>query len=176
MICRYLWLVAALALALPSCRQEAPPSTRGTAAAAAAAPGAPAASETAAKQVGATTRPVDSLRTVVDAVKVYSYDKLVYEGRVDLSATIDRIRRGERHSHRNDGSVFRNRERRLPKKPRGYYTEYVHPTEGMRGPGPQRIVTGRQGEWYYTPDHYKSFIPLHAERARPPPESPGGRK
>ena len=39
-----------------------------------------------------------------------------------------------------------------------YYREYVVPTPGINGAGPQRIVVGRFGEWYYTPDHYKTFI------------------
>ncbi|WP_404995342.1 ribonuclease domain-containing protein [Cupriavidus pauculus] len=30
----------------------------------------------------------------------------------------------------------------------------------MSGVGPQRIVTGRNGEVYYTPDHYKTFVPV----------------
>ncbi len=97
---------------------------------------------------------------VVERAVVKSYGKVVHRGAVELGPTIDRILRGERHPHRNDGSVFRNRERRLPKKPKGYYREYVHPTPGVRGAGPQRIVRGRGDEWYYTPDHYSSFIPL----------------
>jgi guanyl-specific ribonuclease Sa len=53
--------------------------------------------------------------------------------------------------------VFQNREKRLPQKPAGYYREWVHPTPGLRGPGPQRIVTGKEGEIYYSPDHYETF-------------------
>jgi filamentous hemagglutinin len=34
------------------------------------------------------------------------------------------------------------------------------PTPGVSGPGPQRIVTGKNGEMYYTPDHYDTFIPI----------------
>jgi len=45
-------------------------------------------------------------------------------------------------------------------EPAGYYTEYVHPTPGISGPGPQRIVVGKQGETYYTNDHYKTFIKI----------------
>ncbi|NWE46962.1 hypothetical protein HX857_14370 [Pseudomonas gingeri] len=26
--------------------------------------------------------------------------------------------------------------------------------------GPQRIVVGKGGEMYYTPDHYKTFVPI----------------
>ncbi len=83
---------------------------------------------------------------------------------IDLSATMARIERGESHSHRNDGSVFRNRPPSrgaaplLPLKPEGYYREYVHPTPGIGGPGPQRVVLGENGEVFYTPDHYLSFV------------------
>ena len=83
-----------------------------------------------------------------------------------LRSTLDRINRGERYPHRNDGSVFHNNPLRgtdmrlLPEKPDGYYKEYVHPTPGLRGPGPQRIVIGRNGEIYYTPDHYQTFIKI----------------
>jgi guanyl-specific ribonuclease Sa len=89
--------------------------------------------------------------------------KVVYRGRIDLSETLARIERNERGSHPNDGSIFQNREKRLPLKPSGYYREWVHPTEGLRGPGPQRIVTGEEGEIYYTPDHYKTFERLDRE-------------
>lgn len=38
--------------------------------------------------------------------------------------------------------------------------EYVHPTPGVDGPGPQRIVVGKCGEMYYTADHYEAFISI----------------
>jgi RHS repeat-associated protein len=82
-------------------------------------------------------------------------------GTVDLKPTLDRIRSGGGFPHRNDGSVFRNREGLLPQQPGGYYTEFVHPTPGVNGPGPQRVITGQGGELYYTPDHYGTFIPLN---------------
>jgi len=75
----------------------------------------------------------------------------------DIGATLERIRRGERLDFSHDGSIFENRERRLPKRPAGYYREYVHPTQVLDGPGPQRIVVGKQGETYYTADHYRTF-------------------
>jgi guanyl-specific ribonuclease Sa len=78
-------------------------------------------------------------------------------GDVDIGSTLGRIRRGERLHFSHDGSTFENRERRLPQRPAGYYKEYVHPTPGVDGPGPQRIVAGKQGEIYYTPDHYRTF-------------------
>ena len=78
----------------------------------------------------------------------------------DLQPTLDRIARGDRNSHRNDGTVFQNRERKLPAKPSGYYKEYVHPTPKLSGPGPQRVIFGTDGDAWYTPDHYKTFIKI----------------
>lgn len=83
--------------------------------------------------------------------------RVAFRGTIDLHPTFDRIKRGEKFPHRNDGSTFRNLEKRLPRKPAGYYTEYVHPTPGINGPGPQRVVIGEGGEAYYTHDHYNSF-------------------
>jgi hypothetical protein len=77
-----------------------------------------------------------------------------------VKTTLDRIKAGERYPHRNDGSVFRNNEGLLPIKPDGYYREWVHPTPGVQGPGAQRVVTGQGGEAYFTPDHYRTFIPV----------------
>jgi guanyl-specific ribonuclease Sa len=106
-------------------------------------------------------------RRTVENVRLESErGSVLYVGEVDLAPTLERIARGERNPHRNDGSVFQNRPLpgkatpELPRKPPGYYQEYVHPTPGLSGPGPQRIVVGRGGEWYYTPDHYQSFVLL----------------
>jgi guanyl-specific ribonuclease Sa len=83
--------------------------------------------------------------------------RVVFRGDVGVGLTLDRIKRGERLSFSHDGVVFQNRERRLPQKPAGYYHEFVHPTPSAGGPGPQRIIIGREGETYYTPDHYRTF-------------------
>jgi len=83
----------------------------------------------------------------------------VLEGTVDLKPTLDRISSGQPFPHRNDGGIFQNRPLpgrttpELPAQSPGYYREYVHPTPGVNGPGPQRIVVGQGGEMYYTPDH-----------------------
>jgi len=84
----------------------------------------------------------------------------VLQGTVDLRPTLDRIAGGKSFPHRNDGSTFKNTEGLLPRQAAGYYREYVHPTPGVNGPGPQRIVTGQGGEIFYTPDHYRTFIPV----------------
>lgn len=83
--------------------------------------------------------------------------QVIYRGDIDLGPTLERIERGKRLRFSHDGSVFENRERRLPQKPAGYYHEFVHPTPGDDGPGGQRVVVGRDGEVYYTPDHYHTF-------------------
>ncbi|MFO0983321.1 MAG: ribonuclease domain-containing protein [Planctomycetota bacterium] len=77
--------------------------------------------------------------------------------RVDIGPTLERIRRGQRRAHHNDGAVFLNLEGRLPARASGYYHEYVHPTEGVDGPGAQRVILGAKDEVYYTPDHYQTF-------------------
>lgn len=71
------------------------------------------------------------------------------------------LSRGGAYPHRNDGAVFKNKAGDLPRKPDGYYIEYVHPTPGVSGPGPQRIVVGKGGEMFYTADHYKTFVPIN---------------
>lgn len=82
---------------------------------------------------------------------------VVFQGTIDLAPTMERIARGESNRHHNDGTTFQNREGRLPRKNSGYYKEYVHPTPGEHGPGPQRVIIGQAGEVWYTPDHYKTF-------------------
>ena len=64
-----------------------------------------------------------------------------------------------------DGVVFGNYERRLPRRARGYYTEYTVPTPGRRDRGARRVIAGRgaggdpatSGEYWYTGDHYRTF-------------------
>lgn len=73
--------------------------------------------------------------------------------------TLDLIQRGGPFPHRQDGSVFQNREGRLPRQARGYYREYTVDTPGLDHRGARRIVTGGKPprEYYYTDDHYESF-------------------
>lgn len=86
--------------------------------------------------------------------------------------TLALIKRGGPFPYRRDGSVFGNRERRLPLRVQGYYREYTVPTPGKKDRGARRIVAGyggfaqsediagvpgRGAEYYYTEDHYDSF-------------------
>ena len=71
--------------------------------------------------------------------------------------TIALIRSGGPFPYSRDGVVFNNREGQLPKKARGYYHEYTVKTPGARDRGARRIIAGRDGELYYTDDHYRTF-------------------
>jgi ribonuclease T1 len=71
--------------------------------------------------------------------------------------TLALIERGGPFPYRRDGTVFGNRERRLPAREQGYYREYTVPTPGAQDRGARRIVAGRGAEYYYTDDHYASF-------------------
>ncbi|MDO9005297.1 MAG: ribonuclease domain-containing protein [Aquabacterium sp.] len=73
-----------------------------------------------------------------------------------------RILAGGPFKYTKDGTVFGNRERALPRKPRGFYHEYTVPTPGARTRGARRIVCGGEvvqipETCFYTEDHYSSF-------------------
>ncbi len=87
-------------------------------------------------------------------IKLVSLNQLPPEAR----KTIALIQQGGPFPYRKDGVIFNNRERRLPPAPTGYYREYTVPTPGSADRGAQRIVTGSQQEFYYTRDHYQSFV------------------
>jgi guanyl-specific ribonuclease Sa len=54
--------------------------------------------------------------------------------------------------------LFENAEGKLPRQPRGYYTETdVWPRQPGRNRGAERLVFGKAGEVYHTRDHYRSF-------------------
>lgn len=104
-------------------------------------------------------------------------------GRVSLILDIlSRVRDGRPLPFPKDGVVFGNREGRLPQQPSGYYREYtvlppagspseitvgdrrfrISPPQGHRGA--ERLVIGGGEVPWYTPDHYKTFIPLKVAR------------
>ena len=88
---------------------------------------------------------------VVEAAKVIHFGKVVYQGRVDLAPTWAR-------AQKEPGKPFANDN--LPKRGNGWWREYVHPTDGVRGDGPQRLIVGKGGEIFYTPDFHKTFVQL----------------
>lgn len=71
--------------------------------------------------------------------------------------TIVLIKSGGPYPYKKDGSVFGNFEGLLPLHERGYYKEFTVPSPGSRDRGARRIILGKDGELYYTDDHYKSF-------------------
>lgn len=79
------------------------------------------------------------------------------EARTKAEKVLARIERGEPDPHWRDGSVFRNNEGKLPKRETGYYKEYVYRENESDSVGRERVVVGRDGDVYYTEDHYETF-------------------
>jgi ribonuclease T1 len=72
------------------------------------------------------------------------------------------IHSGGPFPYAKDGVVFGNYEKRLERRPRGYYHEYTVPTPGARNRGARRIICGgsqptEPDACFYTEDHYSSF-------------------
>jgi len=80
---------------------------------------------------------------------------------VQARQTLTLIRQGGPFPYQKDGTIFQNREKRLPLKDRGYYREYTVDTPGLSHRGARRIVAGgpktKPVVLYYTQDHYESF-------------------
>ena len=80
----------------------------------------------------------------------------------EAQATHRQILAGGPFPYRKDGTVFGNRERVLPAKPRGFYHEYTVRTPGSRDRGARRIVCGgdrpaNPEACFYSADHYATF-------------------
>lgn len=71
--------------------------------------------------------------------------------------TLTLIAKGGPFPFDRDGIVFGNFEKRLSIKERGYYKEYTVKTPGIKHRGARRIVSGKDGDQYYSDDHYKTF-------------------
>ncbi len=102
---------------------------------------------------------------------VSSSETVVALSRLPVQArdVYQRIPTGGPFRYEKDGTVFGNRERLLPRRPRGFYREYTVPTPGSRDRGARRIVCGgkdaRQPETcFYTQDHYQSFKEIDPRR------------
>lgn len=92
------------------------------------------------------------------AVVSIAYNRLPEQGQ----QVMEQIRKGGPFRYDKDGTVFGNRERRLPGEKRGYYREYTVVTPGLSHRGARRIVCGGfkprvPDACYYTEDHYDSF-------------------
>jgi len=86
-----------------------------------------------------------------------SADVAVAELPSEAGETLALIRKGGPFPYGKDGSVFSNREGRLPERKQGYYREYTVKTPGDRTRGARRIVAGDAGDYWYTEDHYATF-------------------
>ncbi len=71
--------------------------------------------------------------------------------------TLALIDAGGPFPYEEDDRTFFNREGLLPERAEGHYREYTVETPGEDDRGARRIVTGADGEYYWTPDHYASF-------------------
>ena len=78
--------------------------------------------------------------------------------------TVHLIQQGGPYPYPQDGTVFTNREGLLPSCSSGYYHEYTVKTPGSPDRGARRIVTGSGGEYFYTGDHYASFVLVDINR------------
>ncbi|MBS0637386.1 MAG: hypothetical protein JSS12_07730 [Verrucomicrobia bacterium] len=108
------------------------------------------------------TMAVQGGRTTTDFIWAeVSINGKLTEGWVDVGSTIKRVNKGIPDLHVRDGSIFKNIKSPLPIQGEGYYREYVVRTPGVYHPGKQRLVTGGNGELYYTPDHYVNFTKLN---------------
>jgi ribonuclease T1 len=79
----------------------------------------------------------------------------------EAAETVSLIKQGGPFPYRQDGVVYNNLEQQLPTKPRGYYHEYTVKTPGSADRGARRIVTGKDGQFYYTGNHYQSFVQVN---------------
>jgi guanyl-specific ribonuclease Sa len=82
-----------------------------------------------------------------------------------VAATVRLVERGGPFPYpHNDGVVFHNNERHLPREPDGYYREYTVPTPGSTDRGARRLIIGKPGEYWYTGDHYETFQRVDVNR------------
>lgn len=100
-------------------------------------------------QAGATALPA-----TLDGLRVVTPDDLPPEAQ-DTLALIDQ---GGPFPYKQDGVVFQNHEGILPRQRSGYYHEYTVITPGSPDRGARRIITGSNGEFFYTDDHYATFV------------------
>ncbi|MGN6606374.1 MAG: ribonuclease domain-containing protein [Jatrophihabitans sp.] len=82
-----------------------------------------------------------------------------------VAATVRLVEQGGPFPYpRNDGVVFHNNEHHLPAERDGYYHEYTVPTPGSPDRGARRLIVGSDGTYWYTADHYESFVRVELDR------------
>ena len=110
------------------------------------------------------------------SVAVVDFGTTVYTGRLDVSATLDRIRAGGKSLDANDGGVYSNSNGALSPKTGTWFEFVVDPKTGtdhsfttVTFPGPMRIVLNSDGTTYFTGNHYSSFVSIWKPGAVPVP-------
>ncbi|MBB5805395.1 guanyl-specific ribonuclease Sa [Saccharothrix ecbatanensis] len=80
--------------------------------------------------------------------------------------TVRLVQRGGPYPYSQDNQTFYNREGILPACYTGYYKEYTVKTPGISTRGARRIVTGNASPklYFYTPDHYATFVVVDITR------------
>ncbi|GIG60464.1 hypothetical protein Lfu02_48360 [Longispora fulva] len=97
--------------------------------------------------------PTTAPPTPRSGLKTIKVADLPAEGRKTLTL----IDQGGPFPYKQDGVIFENRDQRLPQKAGGYYHEYTVVTPGESDRGARRLITGDDGDLYYTADHYDTF-------------------
>jgi ribonuclease T1 len=75
----------------------------------------------------------------------------------EAAETVALIEAGGPFPYADDGETFLNSAGLLPDREVGYYRVYTVETPGSVEPTSRRIVTGTDGELYWTDDLYTSF-------------------
>jgi len=80
----------------------------------------------------------------------------------EVNKTLDRIESAGPFPYKKDGTMFKNKENRLPE---GNFREYTVDTPEANNRGARRIVQDIDtGKTYYTDDHYNNFIMIDPEK------------
>lgn len=107
----------------------------------------------------ATTAPSTTLVETIEPSVRFSDLPVVEPADLPIEAidTLLLIADGGPYPYRQDDGVFQNREGILPNRDNNHYREYTVDTPGSSDRGARRVVSGADGELYYTNDHYDSF-------------------
>lgn len=107
------------------------------------------------------TRPVAGPATT--AAGYETWDGRVIDDPIEvreIGVTLADINDGTPDRYRADREIYENHGSRLPVQPRGFWRAFTVVTPSERDRGPRRLVVGKNGEVWFTRDHYKSFVRL----------------
>lgn len=113
-----------------------------------------------------TTTSQPQRQTQTSATQTQQANNASITGDTQIDNTIALIQQGGPFPYpHKDGTIFYNREGKLPAQSQSYYHEYTVPTPGVSHRGARRIVTGGNPPtvYYLTIDHYDSFRKLEVK-------------